>query len=54
MISKIKEGRNNNVYLYTGKNRKFIIKKFKNYFGTKYDRYFTEKIFIEYLKKKKN
>ena len=53
MISKIKEGRNNNVYLYTEKNRKFIIKKFKNYFGTKYDRYFTEKIFIEYLKKKK-
>ena len=29
MISKIKEGRNNNVYLYTEKNRKFIIKNLK-------------------------
>ena len=53
MISKIKEGRNNFVYLYKEKNNKFIIKKFKNYFYTKYDRYFTEKIFIEYLKKKR-
>ena len=52
MISKIKEGRNNHVYLYKEKNNKFIIKKFKNCFYTKYDRYFTEKIFIEYLKKK--
>ena len=53
MISKIKEGRNNKVYLCKEKNNKFIIKKFKNYFETKYDRYFTEKTFIEYLKKKK-
>lgn len=53
MIVKIKEGRNNEVYLLKEKKRKFIFKKYKSIYETKYTRFSTEKIFIEFLKKKK-
>ena len=53
MIRKIREGRNNEVFLFKEKKQKFIIKKYKSYYETKYDRFFSEKIFLEYLNKKK-
>jgi len=49
----INGGRNNKVYLFKSKKKKFIIKKYKNNYSTKYNRFLTEKIFLEFLVKKK-
>ena len=53
MITKIKKGRNNEVFLYKEKKQKIIIKKYKFFFTTRYDRFSTEKFFLEFLNKKK-
>lgn len=53
MIFKIKGGRNNKVFLFRKKKRKIIIKEYKSKYSTKYNRFLTEKIFLEFLQKKK-
>jgi len=53
MISRIRKGRNNKVFLFKKKKEKMIIKKYKSNFSTEYSRFLTEKIFLEFLKKKK-
>ena len=53
MISRIRKGRNNKVFLFKKKKEKIIIKKYKSIFSTKYSRFLTEKTFLEFLKKKK-
>ena len=54
MISRIRKGRNNKVFLFKKKKEKIIIKEYKSNFSTEYSRFLTEKIFLEFLKKKKN
>ncbi len=53
MISRIRKGRNNKVFLFKKKKEKIIIKEYKSNFSTEYSRFLTEKIFLEFLKKKK-
>ena len=53
MNLQIKGGRNNKVILLKQKKFKIILKKFKNQHSTKYSRFLTEKIFLEFLKRKK-
>ncbi len=53
MKFKIQEGRNNKVFLFNKKNKKIIVKKYKKNFLTKYNRFDTERFFLEFLKRKK-
>ena len=53
MKFKIQEGRNNKVFLFNKKNKKIIVKKYKKNFLTKYNRFYTEKFFLEFLERKK-
>ena len=54
MYKNFKEGRNNKVFLIKKKKQILIAKKYKKSFTTKYSRLVTEKVFLQFLNKKKN
>ena len=53
MYKNFKEGRNNKVFLIKKKKQILIAKKYKKSFTTKYSRLVTEKVFLQFLNKKK-
>ncbi len=52
-MHEINIGRNNRIFISYKNKNKIIIKKYKKKYSTKFDRFLSEKKFIEFLKKKK-